>query len=189
MIIYVTIPREGTVIALLISGLDLNFEIIKRADISRYGNNIDIRLVVLAPIALFCIFTSTTSSGKHLEGISHAHMICVMYKLISSSEDSDDLFFGFDRNWGKKQEKITKNKNIKDKYHLRIMLKVVFGCAENQEKTIYGLGWKKTLTIINDESVMDKAVVSEIKALESRIGSSRKHDCSYMDYYRVPAMG
>ena len=45
-------PREDSAISLLNSYLDLNFEIIKRADNSRYANGNDIRLVNLGPIPL-----------------------------------------------------------------------------------------------------------------------------------------
>ena len=40
--IYINIPREDSVISLLNSYLDLSFEVIKRADNSRYGNGNDI---------------------------------------------------------------------------------------------------------------------------------------------------
>ena len=50
------------------------------------------------------------------------------------------------------------NKNIKGKYHLRIMLKDVFGSAEGQEKATYGLGYKLTLTRnYKDYAVLNKA--------------------------------
>ena len=54
--IYINIPREDSVISLLNSYLDLNFEVIKKADDSRYGNGDEIRLVNLGPIALFSNF-------------------------------------------------------------------------------------------------------------------------------------
>ena len=138
------------------SYLDLNFEVIKKTDDSRYGNGNDIRLVNLGPIALFSNFKLTTGSGKHLEDISHAHLVSLMYKLITSSNGSDDLSIGFDRSSARRREEITKNKNVKGKFHLRIMLKDVFGFAEGQEKTICGLGFKLTLTRNKDEAVIDK---------------------------------
>ena len=49
--IYNNIPREVSVISLLNSYLDLNVEVIKSADNSRYANGNDIRLVNLGPIA------------------------------------------------------------------------------------------------------------------------------------------
>ena len=155
--IYINIPREDSVISLLNSYFDLNFEVVKRADNSRYGNGNDIRLVNLGPVALFSNFKLTTSSGKHLEDISHAHLVSLMYKLITSSKDSNDLSVGFDNSRNRRKDELALNKNIKCKYHLKIMLKDVFGFAECQEKATHGLGYKLTLTRNKDEAVIDKA--------------------------------
>ena len=155
-LIYLNIPREDSVISLINSYLDLNFEVIRKADDSRYGNGNDIRLVNLGPIALFSTFKLTTSSGKHLEDNSHAHLVSLKYKLITSSKGTDDLSIGFDRSSARRREEITTNKNVKGKFHLRIMLKDVFSFAEGQEKATYGLGYKLTLTGNKDEAVIDK---------------------------------
>ena len=155
--IYINIPREDSVISLLNSYLDLNFEVIKKADNSRYGNGNDIRLVNLGPIALFSNFKLTTSSGKRLEDVSHAHLVSLMYKLIASSKDSNDLSIGFDRSRNRRKEELTQNKNVKNKYHLKFLLKKIFGFAEHQEKATYGLGYKLTLTRNTDGAVIDKA--------------------------------
>ena len=154
--IYINIPREDSVISLLNSYLDLNFEVIKKADDSRYANGSDIKLVNLGPIALFSSFKLTTSSGKHLEDISHAHLVSLMYKLITSSKNSDDLSIGFDRSAARRRAEITNNKTVKGKFQLRIMLKDAFGFAEHQEKATYGIGYKLTLPRNNDEAVIDK---------------------------------
>ena len=61
---YIKISREDSVISLLNIYLDLYFEIIKKPDDSRYGNDNDIRFIILGPIALFSNFKLTTSSGK-----------------------------------------------------------------------------------------------------------------------------
>ena len=153
---YINIPREDSVISLLNSYLDLNFEVIKKTDDSRYGNGNDIRLVNLAPIALFSNFILTTSSGKHLEDFSHAHLVSLMYKLLTSSKNSDDLSIGFDRSSARRRVEITNDKNVNGKFHLRIMLKDVFGFAKHQETATYGLGYKLTLTRNKDEAVIDK---------------------------------
>ena len=79
-----------------------------------------------------------------------------MYKLITSSKDSDDLSIGFDRSRARRQDEMTDNKRVKGKYHVKIMLKDVFGFAEHQEKATYGLGYKLTLTRNKDEGVIDK---------------------------------
>ena len=116
--IYINIPREDSVFPLLNSYLDLNFEVIKRADNSRYANGNDIRLVIFGSDCFFSNFKLTTSSGKHLEDISHAHIISLMYKLITSSKDSDDLSIGFDHSRNRRRDELALNKNIKGKYHL-----------------------------------------------------------------------
>ena len=74
----INILREGSIISLLNSYLDLNFEVIEKVDSSRYANGNEIRLVTLGPISLFSNFKLTTSSGKQLEDISHAHLVSLM---------------------------------------------------------------------------------------------------------------
>ena len=155
--IYINIPREDSAISLMNSYVDLNFEIIKRADNSRYGNGNDIRLINLGPIALFSKFKLTTSSGKHFEDISHAHLVSLMYKLITSSKDSNDLSIGFDYSRNRRRDELAFNKNIKGNYHLKNLLNDVFGFAEHQDKATYGLGYKLTLTRNKDDSIIDKA--------------------------------
>ena len=117
-----------------------NFEVIKKAADSRYANGKDIRLISLGPITKFSNFKLTTSSGKHLEDDSHAHIISLMYKLISSAKDSNDLSIGFDQSSNRRKGELTANKSVKGKYHPKILLKEVFGFAECQEKATYGLG-------------------------------------------------
>ena len=151
--IYFNIP---SVISLLNSCLELIFKVIKKADNSRYANGSDILLVNLGPIALFSIFKLTTSSGKQLEDNSHAHVVSLMYKLISSAKDTNDLSVGFDPSRNTIRDELTTNRNIKGKYHVRIMLQDVFGFTEHQEKATYGLGYKLTLTRNKDECVVDK---------------------------------
>ena len=106
---------------------------------------------------MFSNFRLTTSSGKHLEDISNAHLVSLMYKLITSSKDSNDLSIGFDYSRNRRRDELALNKNIKGKYHVKILLKVVFGIAEHQEKATYGLGYNLTLTRNKDDAVIDKA--------------------------------
>ena len=111
----------------------------------------------MGPSALFINFKLTTSGGKLLEDISYSHIVSLLYKLITSSEDTDDLFIGFDRSHDRRKQELTKNKNVKGKYQQRIMLKDVFGFAPHQEKATFGLGYKLTLTRNKEEAVIDKA--------------------------------
>ena len=142
---------------MLKSYFDLRFEVNKKPDKSRYANGNDIRLVSLAPFALFSNFKLTTSSGKHLEDISHSHIVSLMYKLITTAKDSDHLSIGFDRSRGRRKQELTNNKKLKNKYRVRFMLRDVFGSAEYHEKTIYCVGYKVTFTRNKDDAVIDKA--------------------------------
>ena len=178
--IYINIPREDSVISFLNSYLDINFEVIKKTDNSRYGNGNDIRLVNLGPIALFSNFKLTTSSEKHLEDISHTHIVSLLYKLITSSKNSDDLSIGFDSSRARRQDDMTDNKRVKGRYLVRIMLRDVFG-SDHQEKATYGLGYKLTLTRNKDVGVIDKVA----GIAEARIKMDQIH--WYVPHY-TPSM-
>ena len=124
--VYINVPREDSVTSLLSSYIEVNFDVLHAATNNRYIDANDIRLVNLGPIALFSNYKSTTSSGRHLEEISHAHIVSLRYKLLTSSKDSDDLSIGFDRNLDKRKRELTNNKSMKGKYHIRIYLKDTF---------------------------------------------------------------
>ena len=154
--VYINIPREDSVISLLNSYLELNFDVLRADSSNRYLDGNDIRLVNLGQIGLFSNYKLTFSSRKHLENIDHAHIVSLMYKLLTSSKGSDDLSIGFDRDRTRRRNELTNNKNIKGKYHVRIYLKDIFGYAEYQQKATYGLGYKLTLTRNNDNVVLNK---------------------------------
>ena len=155
--VFINIPREDSVISLLNSYLELSYDVLHAATNNRYANGNDIKLVNLGPIALFSNYKLTTSSGKHLENIDHAHIVSLMYKLLTSSRGSDDLSIGFDRDRNRRQRELTNNKTQKGKFHVRIYLKDVSGLVECQEKTTYGLGYKLTLTRNSDNAVLSKS--------------------------------
>ena len=154
--VYINIPREDTVISLLNSYIEINFDVLKAATSNRYADVDEIRLINLGPIALFSNYKLTTSSGKHLKNIDHAHIVSLMYKFLSSSRDTDDLSIGFDRSRDKRRRELLNNKNQKGKFHLRIYLKDVFGFAEYQEVGTFGLSYRLTLTRNNDNAVLNK---------------------------------
>ena len=113
--IYINIPRENSILFLLKSYLDLNFDVLQAATNNKFVEGDDIWLISQAAIALFSNFQLTTSSGKHLENIDHAHIVSVMYKLLTSSKGSDDLSIGFDRDRNRRKRELTNTKNIKGK--------------------------------------------------------------------------
>ena len=154
--VYINIPREDSVISLLNSYLELNFDVLHAGNNNRYVDGNNIRLVNLRPIALFSNYKLTKSLGKQLENIDQAHIVSLIYKLLTSSKGSDDLSIGFDRDRNRRQRELTNNKTQKGKYHIRIYLKDIFGFAEYQDKGTYGLGYKLTLTRNTDNAVLNK---------------------------------
>ena len=92
--IYNNIPREDSLISLLKGYLDLNFDIFHAATNNRYVDGDEIWLINLAITALFSNSRLRTSSGKHQENIDHAHIVSLMYKLLTSSRGSDYLSIG-----------------------------------------------------------------------------------------------
>ena len=79
-----------------------------------------------------------------------------MYKLLSSSEDSDDLSIGFDRSRDRRKRELNNNKTQKGEYHLRIYLEDVFGFTEHQQVGTFGLGYNLTLTRNTDNAILNK---------------------------------
>ena len=154
--VFINIQREQSVISLLNSYIELNFNVLHAGTNNRYADGNNIRLINLGPNALFSNYKLTTSSGKHLENIDHAHIVSLMYKLLTSSKGSDDLSIGSDRDRNRRQRELTNKKTRKGKYHVRIYSKDVFGFAEYQEKGTYGLGYKLTLTRNTDNAVLNK---------------------------------
>ena len=154
--VYNNIPSGGSVNSLLGSLLRLNFDVLHAATNNRCTEGDDIRLANEGPIALFSNYKLQSSSGKHIEEINHAHIVCLMHKPITSARNTDDLSFGFDRDRDRRKRELTDNKNIKEKYHVTIMLKDNFGSAEHQEKGTYGFSYKLTLTRNNDNAVLNK---------------------------------
>ena len=141
---------------MLNSYIELNFDVLKAATSNRYADADDIRLIILGPIALFSNYKLTTSSGKHLENIDHSHIVSLMYKLLSSSRDSDVLSIGFDRSRDKRKRELLNNKTQKCKFLLRTYLKDVFSFAEYQETGTFGLFYRLTLTRSTDNAVLNK---------------------------------
>ena len=147
---------------MLKSYLDWTFDALNAATNNIYVDTDDIWLVNLAARALFSNFKLTTSSGKHHENIDHAHIVSLMYKLLTSSRDSDDLSIGFDRGRNRRKRELTDNKNIKGIYHIKKHLKDIFGFAEHQGKATYGFGYKLTLTRASDNAVLNKTNTTAI---------------------------
>ena len=100
------IPGGDSVNGLKGSLLRLNADVLHAATNNRYIDVDDIRLVNGGAIALFSNCKLKSSSGKHIEENNHAHIVCLMYKILTSARNTDDLSFGFARDRARKKKRI-----------------------------------------------------------------------------------
>ena len=140
--ISIIFPREDAYICLQNSYISLEFEVLKNDD-TRYADGDQISLVNFGPVALFSAAKLTTSSGKHLEKVDNLHPISLMYKLLTSKQQTSQLMYGFEESQATRRQELTNNKTEKGTFFVRIRLSDIFGFAD-QEKITYGLGYTLT---------------------------------------------
>ena len=146
--ISISLPREDAYICLQHSFISVESEVFKNDD-TRYADGDQISLVKFGPVALFSEAKLTTSSGKHLEKVDNLHPICLMYKLLTSSQQTSQFMYGFEESTTIRRQKLTNNKTEIGTFFVRIKLKDLFGFPD-QEKITYGLG--STLTLKRNSS-------------------------------------
>ena len=108
----ISLPREDAYICLQNSFISVEFEVLKNVD-TRYADGDQISLVNFGPVALFSEAKLTTSSGKHLEKIDNLHPISLMYKLLTSSQQTSQLMYGFEESLFIRRQELTNNKTKK----------------------------------------------------------------------------
>ena len=69
-----------------------------------------------------------------------------MYKFLSSTHQTSQLFYGFEESTTIRRQELTNNINEKGTFFVRIKLRDLFGFAD-QEKITYGLGYTLTLIV------------------------------------------
>ena len=156
--ISIIFPREDAYICLQNSYISLEFEVLKN-DETRYADGDQISLVNFGPVALFSEAKLTTSSGKHLEKVDNLHPISLMYKLLTSNQQTSQFMYGFEESQATRRQELTNNKTEKGTFFVRIRLSDIFGFAD-QEKITYGLGYSLTLkrNNNNDPIIRDNGV-------------------------------
>ena len=113
--IFIDIPRKDSAISLKDNYLEIDFSVTHRVGAhARYVDKDHIRLVNLEPIAFFKKYRLTSSSGKEMEEFDNANVNCLLYKLISSSRNSDDLSDGCRRSIQTREWKLTNNKQTNE---------------------------------------------------------------------------
>ena len=152
--ISISLPREDAYICLQHSYISVEFEVLKNNN-TRYADNDQISLVNFGPVALFSEAKLTTSSGKHLEKVDNLHPICLMYKLLTGTQQTSQLMYGFEESRTIRRQELTNNKTEKGTFSVKLKLKDLFGFAD-QEKTTFGLGYTLTLKRNSSNNVIKR---------------------------------
>ena len=151
---YIDIPRGDSIKSLFESLLRMTFDVLDSATIDRYKDGDDVRSVNLGPIVSFSFYKKTIICGKHLEEITHAHNASLMYKLINSARNTDDLCFGFDGVRKRRQRQLTNNK--KKQISCAIFVESCFWLCWTSKKATFGLGYNPILTRKSDNAVLNE---------------------------------
>ena len=112
-----SLPREDAYICLQNSFISLEFEVLKNDD-TNYADGDQIRLVNFGPVALFSEAKLVTSSGKHLEKVDNLHPISLMYKLLTSNQQTSQLIYGFEDSENTRRLELTNHKTEKGTFLL-----------------------------------------------------------------------
>ena len=141
--ISVSLLREDAYICLQNSYILVEYKVLKNNN-TRYADGGEITLVNFGPVALFSEAKLVTSSGKHLEKVDNLHPFCIMYKLLTSKQQTSQLIYGLEDSVTIRRQELTNHKTEKGTFFVRTKLKNLFGFAD-QEKITYGLGYTLTL--------------------------------------------
>ena len=134
--ISIIFPREDAYICLQNSYISLEFEVLKNDD-TRYAYGDQISLVNFGPVALFSEAKLVTTSGKHLEKVDNLHPVCLMYKLLTSTQQTSQLMYGFEESQATRRQELTNNKTEKGTFFVRIKLKDLFGFADQEKNNLW----------------------------------------------------
>ena len=162
--ISISLPKEDAYICLQNSYISLEFEVHK-IDNTRYTNGDEISLVNFGPVALFSEAKLTTSSGKHLEKVDNLHPNSLMIKILTSTQQTSQLMYGFEETSTIRRQELTNNKTEKGTFFVKIKMRDLFGFAD-QEKIFYGLGYTLTLKRnTNNDLILGGAGVDAAKVV------------------------
>ena len=117
---YISKPREGADSCLTNSYLYSKIYAVDATTNNRHAFGKERWLVSKDLIASSSTYKRSYCRKEHLEDTSHAHVLCLMYKLLTTNSGCDDLSFGFVRNRDNKELELINNKTVAGKYHVEI---------------------------------------------------------------------
>ena len=111
----ISLPREDAYICLQNSYISLEFEVLKKDD-TRFNDGNQISLVNFGPVALFSEANLTTSAGKHLEKVDNLNPICLMYKFLTSQQQTSQMMYGFEESVTIRRQELTNKRQRKEPF-------------------------------------------------------------------------
>ena len=84
-----------------------------------------------------------------------------MYKLLTGSQQTSQLIYGFEESTAIRRQELTNNKTEKGTFFVRIKLKDLFGFAD-QEKITYGMCYTLTLKRSNSNDVVFRTAAMDV---------------------------
>ena len=110
--ISISLPREDAYICLQHSFISVEFEVLKNDD-TRFNDGDEISLVNFGHVAFLSEAKLTTYSEKHLKKVDNLHPICLMNKLLTSSQQISQLMYGLEESTTIRIQELTNNKSEK----------------------------------------------------------------------------
>ena len=140
------IPREDVYSDVRDSYIDLEVEIVKNADNSRYADGNAIQPNNLFGISLFREMSLKSFGSKVLETIDNVYIASLMYKLLSDNEEDMMINYRKDSGNGRaidttKRDRLINDTPEKGTIFTRIYLKDIFGYVAHLDKINYGMGY------------------------------------------------
>ena len=174
-----SLPREDAYICLQNSYISVEFRGLKNYD-KRYTDGDEIILVNFGPVALFSEAKLVTSLGKHMEKVDNLQRNCLVYKILTSQQQTSQLMYGFEESVTIRRQELTNHKTEKGTIFVRIKLINLFGVAD-QGKITYGLGYTLTLKRNNNnDAIIRGAAVDAAKVVV--------RDISWYIHHYVPSL-
>ena len=116
-------------------------------------------------IAFFGEAKLITSSGKHLEKVDNLNPVSLMYKLLTSTQQTSQLMYGFEESKATRRLELTNHKTSKGTFFVKIKLTDVFA---DQEKNTFGLSYTLTLKRNNNNDPIIRANAVDAAKIDTK---------------------
>ena len=180
----IIIPREDVFADPRDSYLEIETQIVKRADDTLYADNDAIQPNNLYGISLFREMILKSFGTKVLETVDHVYISSLMYKLLSDNEE--DMMTIYKKETSGAIDNTKRNRMLNDTpekgtIFVRIYLKDVFGFIAHLDKINYGLGYTLTMKRADNGNSIYRTIGDEAKIEIKDIAWYVRHDTPSMD--------